>query len=283
MAFNSAPPAARTAALLLAAALTASLAKDARALSLSIAVAANAMPPMEELRIAFHGRTGIALGLVSGSSGKFSSQIRAGAPFDLFLSADTGTLEGLHADGFAEAPRLYARGRLILWSARSGVDLSKGVAGLRDRSFRKIAIADPKTAPYGRAALEALENAGVLAEVRPKLVFGESIGQPDSFIATGAADAGLTAKSAAFAPRTAGLGRWVEVPAGLHAPIEQSLAVLRHGRENHPGETSRLAEFLLSAEARAVWTRFGYEAVESRRPTPINRRSMRRDPGAEGR
>lgn len=232
---------------------------SARAKSLSVAVAANAMPAMEEIKGLFRGRSGIELSLVSGSSGKFSAQIREGAPFDLFLSADADYPQKLHADGFADEPRLYARGRLILWSTKEGVDLSKGVAGLSDRGVRKVAIADPKVAPYGRAAREAMEKAGVLAEVEPKLVYGESIGQTNSFIATGAADAGLTAKSTAFAPQTARLGRWVDVSTDLHAPIEQSLVVLKHGREKNPRAASRLAEFLLSAEARKVWARFGYE------------------------
>lgn len=246
--------------LLLVSSLLALSAADARAQRLSVAVAANAMPAMEELKEAFRARTGIELSLASGSSGKFSAQIREGAPFDLFLSADADYPEKLHADGFAEAPRLYARGRLILWSTKAGLDLAKGVAGLSNPSVRKVAIADPRAAPYGRAAREALERAGVLAEVEAKLVFGESIGQTNSFIATGAADAGLTAKSTAFAPQTARQGRWVDVPADLHGPIEQALAVLRHGREKNPKAVSSLAEFLLSPEAREVWTRFGYEA-----------------------
>ncbi len=125
--------------------------------------------------------------------------------------------------------------------------------------MRKVAVPDPKAAPYGRAAREALAKSGVLAAVEPKLVVGESVGQTNQFVASGAADAGLTAKSTVFAPQTAGRGRWVEVPADLHAPIEQAFVVLRHGREKNPKAVDRLAEFLLSAEARAVWSKFGYE------------------------
>lgn len=235
---------------------------SARAKSLSVAVAANAMPAMEEIKELFRAHTGIELSLVSGSSGKFSAQIREGAPFDLFLSADADYPRKLHTDGFADEPRLYARGRLILWSTKEGIDLAKGIAGLSDRSVRKVAIADPKVAPYGRAAREAIKKAGVLAEVGPKLVYGESIGQTNSFIATGAADAGLTARSTAFAQQTSRLGRWVDVATDLHAPIEQTLVVLKHGREKNPEATSRLVEFLLSAEAGKVWARFGYETGE---------------------
>lgn len=241
------------------AALLALAASPARAEPLTVAVAANALPAMQELREGFRKGTGVDLALVSGSSGKFSAQIRAGAPFDLLLSADAEYPARLHEDGWADAPVVYARGRLILWTVKPGLDLSKGLAGLARERLGTLAVADPKVAPYGRAALEALDRAGLLGALESKLVFGESIGQVNQFVASGAADVGLTAKSAAFAPRTRGLGRWSEVPAELHAPIEQAFAVLKHGRERNPKAAAKLAEFLVSPEARKVWDRFGYD------------------------
>lgn len=225
---------------------------------LSVAVAASALPAMEALGEAFRARTGLPLRLVPGSSGRIAAQIRAGAPFDLFLSADVEAPARLHAEGFAEAPRLYARGRLVLWTARADFPLERGLEGLADPAVKKVALPDPAVAPYGRAALQVLERAGLRPAVMGRLVYGESVGQAAQFIASGAADAGLTAKSAVLAPRAAGLGRWSEVPAELHGPVDHALVVLRGGRD--PAAAARLAEFLLSAEARPVWERFGFEA-----------------------
>ena len=235
---------------------------------LSVAVAANALPAMAELAQDFTARTGLRLDLVSGASGKFSAQIRAGAPFDFFLSADADIPAELHADGFAEAPRLYARGRLVVWTLDEGFDPAEGLAGLARPSVRKVAVADPRAAPYGRAAREALAQAGVLAADEPKLVVGESVGQTNHFIASGAADAGLTAKSTVFAPQAAGKGRWAEVPAGPRPVGGRSSS--RGGRARHPRAVDRLAEFLLSEEARAVWVRFGYEPATPA-PPPARR------------
>lgn len=225
---------------------------------LVVAAAASALPALEALGEAFRARTGLPLRLVSGSSGRIAAQIRAGAPFDLFLSADVDAPAGLHADGYAEAPRVYARGRLVLWTARPDFPLDRGLAGLADPAVKKIAVPDPAAAPYGRAALQALERAGLRPAVESRLVYGESVGQAAQFIASGAADAGLTAKSAVVAPRAAGLGRWLEVPAKLHGPVDHALTVLRGGKD--PAGAARLAEFLLSAEARPVWERYGFEA-----------------------
>lgn len=225
---------------------------------LSVAVAASALPAMEALGEAFRARTGYDVSLVPGSSGRIAAQIRAGAPFDLFLSADVDAPARLHADGYAEAPRLYARGRLVLWTTREDFPLERGLAGLAEPGVKKIAVADPLAAPYGRAALEALERAGLRPAVESRLVYGESVGQAAQFIASGAADAGVTAKSVVLAPRAAGLGRWSEVPAKLHGPVDHAVVVLRGGRD--PAGAARLAEFLLSAEARPVWERFGFEA-----------------------
>lgn len=225
---------------------------------LVVAAAASAMPALEALGEAFRARTGQPLRLAPGSSGRLAAQVRAGAPFDLFLSADVDAPARLHSDGFAEEPRVYARGRLVLWTVRADFPLERGLAGLADPAVKKIALPDPAAAPYGRAALQALERAGLRPAVMGRLVYGESVGQAAQFIASGAADAGLTAKSAVLAPRATGLGRWREVPAALHGPVDHALVVLRGGRD--PAGAVRLAEFLLSAEARPVWERFGFEA-----------------------
>lgn len=231
---------------------------NASAKALTIAVAANMMPAMEELKETFRERTGVDLVLVSGSSGKFTAQIRTGgAPFDAFISADTEYPALLAAEGFAEGePVLYAYGTLVLWTLRE-LDPARGLA-LVDEA-RKVAVADPKVAPYGRAAVAALKKAGIMEKAEPKLVYGESISQANQFILSKAADFGLTAKSTVLAPKTRGLGRWADVDPRLYEPIAQSFIVLKAGAGRNPRLCARFKAFMLGPEARAALERFGYK------------------------
>ena len=246
-------PASATAALVFSLILCPS---GAAAESLIVAVAANMMPVMEVLKKDFRAQTGADLVLVSGSSGKFAAQIREGAPFDAFISADTEYPEQLAADGHADgAPVLYAYGNLVLWTLRD-LDVAKGFALVDAAS--KIAVADPKVAPYGRAAVAALKAAGVYEVAGPKLVYGEAISQVNSFVTTKAADFGLTAKSVVLAPKTKGLGRWADVDPKLYEPIAQSFIILQKGAKNNPGLCRRFTAFMAGPEARAALTRLGY-------------------------
>jgi molybdate transport system substrate-binding protein len=163
----------------------------------------------------------------------------------------------LHRDGLAGEPVLYAYGSLVLWTIREE-DLSRGLSALERPVFRRVALADPRLAPYGRAAFSALGKAGLLERVRSKLVYGESIAQVNHFVLSGAADAGLTAKPVVLAPRLKGRGRWVEVDPSLYDRIAQGAAATRRGLERRPLETRRFIEFLRSREARAVLERHGY-------------------------
>src|SRR5579885_1473855 len=137
---------------------------------LAVAVAANMMPAMQAMKPGFEKQAGVGLVLTPGASGRFAAQLENGAPFDVFVSADMEFPEALARKGLTEGkPALYARGTLVLWSL-SGVDVSKGLAVLKEDSVKAVALADPRTAPYGRAAVAALKNAGVYDAVEKKLV-----------------------------------------------------------------------------------------------------------------
>jgi molybdate transport system substrate-binding protein len=225
---------------------------------LSVAVAANVKPAFDELAAAFTRQTGVAVTGSAASSGKLTAQIKNGAPFDVFLSADMEYPQDLYESGFAEAaPAVYAYGTLILWTMQA-IDLDKGVAVLTAPAISKIAIANPKLAPYGRAALEALDHYRLRAAVEPRLVYGESIGQVSQYIDSGSVAIGFTAKSIVLAPATAGKGHWVEVPGDSYAPIAQGMVVLKHGTRTHPDDTRRFVDFVHSAPAHAILERYGY-------------------------
>jgi molybdate transport system substrate-binding protein len=232
---------------------------DARAAALlRIAVAANMSYAFEELRAEFSRQSGIGVEAVISSSGKIATQVQHGAPFDVFLSADTQYPESLHQRGLAASePRIYAYGVLVLWTNK-GVSVSRGLAILTDDSIRKVAIANPEVAPYGREAVRAMTQQGIFDSIAPKLVYGESIAQTTQFIETGAADVGFTAKSVVNAPIMRGKGKWVEVPGELYHPIAQAAVLLLHGEKYNADSSKRFLAFLFSEPAREILKRFGY-------------------------
>ncbi len=230
----------------------------AHAGSLTVAVAANVKYAFDDLAAEFKKETGIEVNGVFGASGKMVAQVKSGAPFDVFLSADTEAPQALVQEGWAAgAPKVYAYGVLVLWT-RKDIDLGKGVAAVADSSVQKIAVANPRLAPYGRAALQALEQAGLAKAVEPKLVYGESIGQTLQFADSGAADLGFVAKSLVAAPAMSGKGRWVEVPKTSYDAIAQAAVVLRHGQETQPDAAGKFMNFLSGPKARAIFEKYGY-------------------------
>jgi len=227
--------------------------------SLSIAAAANFIPVLGELDTAFvHAEPDVALTMSAGASGNLFAQIRNGAPFDVFLSADLEFPRRLAQDGSAEALSItrFATGRIVLWTTRPEVDMSSIAAVVRSPEVQKLAIANPVTAPYGRAAQQALERLGLAAEAAPKLVTGENISQTAEFVETGNADAGFVALSLVLSPKLKDRGRWIEVPAGLYDPLEHAAVITVHGANNP--EARHYIMFLRSAEARKILARFGY-------------------------
>jgi molybdate transport system substrate-binding protein len=242
----------------LAFALLAGWCVAASAAQVQVAVAANMAAPMQKIAADFARATGHEAVVALGSTGRFYAQIRAGAPFDVLLAADDETPAKLEREGLAVPGTrfTYATGRLVLWSADpAGVDPQGQV--LRQPPRGKLAIADPRLAPYGAAAMESLQHLGVLAAWQPLLVQGENIGQAYQFAATGAAPLALVALAQVMAGgRIARGSAWI-VPARLHAPLKQDAVVLQPGRANPAAQA--LVNYLQGEAARATLRGYGYE------------------------
>lgn len=231
----------------------------AQAEPLTVAIAANLKYVFDDLAAEFKKETGIETQSVLNASGKIATQVRNGAPFDVFLSADMEFPDGLYKDGYATTPpRAYAYGLMVLWTQKD-VDLKKGVAGLADASVGKVAIANPKVAPFGRQALKILDYYKVRAAVEPKLVYGENITQVSQYVDSKAADVGFSAKSIVVAPETAGKGKWVDVPPESYEPIAQGVVILKHGSETNGEAARKFYGFVLSEKARAIFAKNGYK------------------------
>lgn len=220
-----------------------------------VAVAANFTAPAKEIAARFEKKTGHKAVLSFGSSGQFYAQIANGAPYDVFLSADVERPLRAEAEGLAVGGSryTYATGRLVLWSRDPERIYGRGDV-LAKGGFEKLAIADPKVAPYGVAAVETLRNLGFYDKLKPKLVQGTSIAQTYQFIDTGAAEVGFVALSQLAGSK--GGSRWI-VPAKLHSPIDQQAVQLKVGAAN-PAASAFMA-YLRSADAKAIIRRYGYE------------------------
>lgn len=245
----------RLAALLSLVLAVMAFAPAASAGEVKVAVAANFTQPAREIAARFKARTGHDARLSFGSSGQFYAQIANGAPFEVLLSADRERPQKAEAEGLAAAGSrfTYAVGRLVLYSRTSGLVDGRG-AVLKTGRFDKIAIADPKTAPYGLAAVETMRKLGVYETLAPRLVQGASITQAYQFVDTGAAELGFLALSQVAGVK--GGSRWT-VPAALHTPIDQQAVLLKTGAGN-PAARAFMA-FLKGPEARAIVRRYGYE------------------------
>lgn len=226
---------------------------------IKIAVAANVSYAMNDLKKAFnklHPNTKVQVTL--GSSGKLTAQISNGAPYHLFIAANMMYPESLYKKGHAiSKPIVYAQGSLAYLSSRKP-DFSKGIKLINEDSINKIAIANPHTAPYGKAAFEALKNAGVLGEVEHKLVYAESISQTVTYALT-AADLGFIAKSSLYSHTMSHFKKgvdWSEVDTKLYTPIDQGIVILKEGKENH--EVERFYQFILSKTAKEILRTYGY-------------------------
>jgi molybdate transport system substrate-binding protein len=235
-----------------------------------VAAAADLKFAMAELAGKFEEESGTKVEVTYGSSGNFSSQIQNGAPFDVFFSADIAYPRRLAAGGAAEPDSLYeyAVGRIVIWTASDAkVDAVRdGWKALLDARVQKIAIANPEHAPYGKAAVAAMQKAGIYERVKVKLVYGENISQAAQFVQSGSAQAGIIALSLAVSPAMKD-GKYWAIPAEMHAPIEQAAIVLR-GAQNKSGAAAFL-EFVKSAAGREILAGFGFQpldgAVDSRK------------------
>ena len=222
-----------------------------------IAVAANFANPMKMLANQFEKETGNKVLQSVGATAKLYAQIRSGAPFDIFLAADEATAERLERENaIVSGSRFtYATGRLVLWSAQANAVDAKGDV-LKSGRFRHLAIAAPKLAPYGSAALQTLNQLGLEERLKPKLVQGESIGQTYSFVASGNAELGFVALSQVYENGQIQRGSGWIVPSTLHTPLRQDAVLLTQARGN-PAAKDFLA-FLRTNDAKSVIRSFGY-------------------------
>jgi len=220
---------------------------------ITVAVAANFYRPMQEIASAYQKQTGTDVQLVSGSTGKIYAQIVQGAPYQMFFAADSRRPALLESQDMIQPGSrfTYARGALVLWTLRADLDLeANGLDVLRNEQVKRIAIANPKTAPYGRAAMQALKAAGMDRTIRAKLVFGENVGQAFPFVRSGNADVGLVAASSTYRAD----GKTVAVAPESYDPIIQQAVVLRHA----PETARRFTAFLSSGTVRKVLRKYGY-------------------------
>lgn len=222
-----------------------------------VAVAANFIPPFREIAIEFEAATGHNVRVAAGSSGNFYSQIKNGAPFDVFFSADMERPKLLEDEGLGvkDSRFTYAIGRLVLWSPNA--DLIKGEETLRSKNFQRVAIANPKTAPYGVAAMQAMQKLELWENLQPQIVMGESLGQTMGFIESGNAQLGFVALSQVLDPKIKGQGSRWDVPAHLHEPIKQDVVLLTKAKDNQAAKA--LMEFIGGPQAKKIIERYGYE------------------------
>jgi molybdate transport system substrate-binding protein len=226
---------------------------------ITIAAASDLNFAFRDIATEYENTTGNHVRLTLGSSGNFFAQIQNGAPFDLYFSADIAYPRKLEEAGLTVPGSLYpyAVGRIVLWTGKdSPLDLSKGLEILREPAIKKIAIANPKHAPYGRAAVAAMEYFKVYDQVKDRLILGENISQAAQFIESGACDIGIIALSLAVAPVMKSRGTYWEVPAEAHPPLEQGAVILKSSKNQEAAR--QFLEFIKGPNGQETMKRYGF-------------------------
>ena len=236
---------------------------NASASDLVVAAASDLNIAVKEIIAGFEKKTGHTVKLSLGSSGNFHAQIRNGAPFDVFLSADLNYVRDLEKQGLTDpgSSYTYAIGRIVLWTPRtSSLDLQNlGMKALLQPRVRKIAVANPDHAPYGRAAVAAMRRAGVYDALKTRLVLGENISQAAQFVQSGAADIGIVAMSLALAEPMKSQGKYWEVPLDTYPRMEQGAVILKQAqRSGHALAATEFLAELRSAQGRAILQKYGF-------------------------
>jgi molybdate transport system substrate-binding protein len=231
---------------------------------INVAAAADLSSALQEIAADYEKRTGVSVKISYGASGALTQQIQNGAPFDVFFSADMGYPRQLIASSLAESATLYryAVGRLVLWvPADSPLDVEhKGMEVLLDPSVKKVAIANPQHAPYGRAAAAALKHYGMYEKVSERLVLGENISQAAQFAESGNAQAGFVALAHAAAPSMQGKGKYWIVPAEAYPPLDQGVVAISHSP--HKEDAAAFIAYVKTAEVATVLRRYGFTVPE---------------------
>lgn len=226
---------------------------------LTVAAASDLNFAFKELVPAFEQQTGERVKLTLGSSGNFYAQIQNGAPFDLYFSADIDYPKKLIEAELALSDSMYqyARGQVVVWVPKdSKLDLAKGMEVLLEPTIKKIAIANPKHAPYGRAAVAAMKYFDVYDSVKDRLVLGENISQAAQFVESGSCDIGIVALSLALAPAMKGQGKYWEVPADAHPPLDQGAVILKSSKQLEAAK--QFLAFLKRASGQEIMKRYGF-------------------------
>jgi len=223
-----------------------------------VAVAANAQFVLKKLADDFRKRTGVTVEVISGASGKLTAQIKNGAPYDIFLSADMDFAQSVYTDGFAlNQPKVYALGSLIVCSS-TGAEVKNWKAYISGKTSGKIAIANPKLAPYGKAAEEALNHYGLYQAAADRLVFAESISQVNTYVLKGAVNIGFTTQSLVYELDPSQQFQWQKVDPSAYAPIRQGAVMLKYSKNKNFVNNKRFFDYLFSAGAKAIFRKFGY-------------------------
>jgi len=222
--------------------------------AMRIAGASNLVFVMEELIPLFETQSGATVDFIQGSSGKLAAQIREGAPFDVFMAANVAFVDDVIAAHSCEpdSKRVYGQGRIALWMTESSQGPPDDLARLADPAFATIAIAKPEHAPYGAAAVQALEKAGVWDAIKSRVIYGSNISDTLTMAATGNADVAIASLSLALQEK----GKYREIPASMHESIDQAMAVCKGGQRID--QAIQFAEFMKSDEARQLLSRYGY-------------------------
>jgi molybdate transport system substrate-binding protein len=224
--------------------------------NIKVAVAANLQAVIKVLGQDFKQKTGLTIEPIVGSSGNLTTQIRNGAPYDVFLSADMGFPETLFKYGFStKKPVVYAQGSLIICSNQD-IGFENWERSLMTHRIKKIAIANPAIAPYGKAAEEALKDKGILNDIKSKIVYGESISQVNTYITTGVVEVGFTTQALVKDPANKTRLYWKIIDPKTHTPIEQGMVLLKHANANTDAE--KFYQYILSPAAKAVFREYGY-------------------------
>jgi len=225
---------------------------------LTIAAASDLRFALDELLQPFRAAwPGLSVQVIYGASGRLAAQIRQGAPFDVFLSADLSFAQGLFDAGLTTGPpRRYALGALVSWSTDAALGHLALAELVRAPQVQRLAIANPQHAPYGQRAVQALRSQGLLQAAQPKLVLGDNVAQATQFVESGAAQAGLVAHALVLAPQLQGRGAFTVLPAAWHAPLEQAGVITRRAAE-HPAASAFMAH-LETPASRALLRRYGF-------------------------
>jgi molybdate transport system substrate-binding protein len=240
--------------------VTAFISQLCAAQELTVAAAADLQFAMQDVAARFQKQTGKRVKLIYGSSGNFFQQIQNGAPFDMFFSANLDYAKELEAAGLTEPGSFYqyAKGKIVIWVRNdSKLDVSSGIRVLLDPSVKKIAVANPQHAPYGQAAVAAVQKKNIYEKVKDKFVLGENISQTASFVVSGSADVGIVAMSLALSPNMKDKGRYIEVPSSEYPPIEQACVII--GASKHKEAARQFLSFIKTTPIADILRSYGFD------------------------